>query len=263
MKLCFSTLGCPRMDFGDILSISADLNYDGVEIRGIGSVIDAPDISVFSPAKYVATKETLAKVGIDIAILSSACYLHKDSWAQSDFALAKRYCDTAQMMGIKYVRVLADENPAPGDEIDDATVAHNLKNIADYAQKVGVKILVETNGAYADTARLKKLIEGLQNVGVIWDIHHPHRFFAQTPEQCMDNIGQYICHVQIKDSSKTADGFKYEMVGEGDVPIKECVALLEAADYAGYYSLEWVKRWNSELEEPGIAFAHYAKFMRK
>ncbi len=263
MKLCFSTLGCPRMDFGDIISISSDLKYDGVEIRGIGNVIDAPDISVFSPSKYEKTKESLERAGIGIAILSSACYLHKDSWAQSDFALAKRYCDMAEVMGIKYVRVLADENPSPGEEVDDAVVSHNLKNIADYAKKKGVKILVETNGCYADTARLKKIVEGTDNVGVIWDIHHPHRFFSQTPQQCFENIGKFVCHVHIKDSTKTEDGFKYEMVGEGDVPIKDCVKLLEDAKYDGYYSLEWVKRWNSELEEPGIAFAHYARFMKK
>ncbi len=262
MKLCFSTLGCPRMDFSDILAIASDLKYGGVEIRGIGSVIDAPDIAVFSSAKYNATKQSLTKHNIEIAILSSACYLHKDSWAQNDFALAKRYVDTAELMGIKYIRVLADENPAPKDAVDDELVANNLKNISTYAAKKGVKVLVETNGCYADTARLATLIEGIDNVGVIWDVHHPHRFFSETPEQSFANIGKYVCHVQIKDSTGSADNFKYEMVGEGDVPIKQCVKLLEDSGFGGYYSLEWVKRWNSELEEPGIAFAHYVRYFR-
>ena len=33
--------------------------------------------------------------------------------------------------------------------------------------------------------------------------------------------------------------------------------------YEGYFSLEWVKRWDFTLEEPGIVFAHYANYMRK
>ena len=33
MKLSFSTLGCPRMSFGDILAIAKDLSYDGIEIQ--------------------------------------------------------------------------------------------------------------------------------------------------------------------------------------------------------------------------------------
>ncbi len=261
MKLCFSTLGCPRLDFGDILAIASDLKYSGVEIRGVGNVIDAPDIVQFSTAKYTSTKNSLQKYGIDIAMLTSACYLHKNSWSESDFALAKRYCDTANLMGVKYVRILADECPAPKAEVDDELVANNLKNIANYAKKKDVMVLVETNGSFADTSRLAKLIEGIENVGVIWDIHHPYRFFGETPEQSFANIGKYVQHVHVKDSSKTEDGYKYEMVGEGDVPIKQCVKLLEDSGYDGYYSLEWVKRWNAELEEPGIAFAHYVKVM--
>ena len=35
----------------------------------------------------------------------------------------------------------------------------------------------------------------------------------------------------------------------------------DATGYRGFYSLEWVKRWDLSLEEPGIAFAHYKQFM--
>ncbi len=262
MKLCFSTLGCPRMDFGDIISICADLGYDGVEIRGVGSVIDAPDIAEFSPAKLDATKDKLNSKGKEIAILSSACYLHKDTWGERDFALAKRYCDTAALMGIKYVRVLADEHPHITGDVDDALVLNNLKNIASYASKKDVTVLVETNGVYADTARLAKLLNSTENVGVIWDVHHPYRFFEETPETTYANIGKYVRHVHLKDSSGSANNFKYEMVSGGDVPVKECVALLNSKGYEGYYSLEWVKRWNAELEEPGIAFAHFIRYMK-
>ena len=39
--------------------------------------------------------------------------------------------------------------------------------------------------------------------------------------------------------------------------------LLLEKGYEGYFSLEWVKRWDFTLEEPGIVFAHYANYMRK
>ena len=55
MKLSFSTLGCPRMSFGDIQAIAKDLSYDGIEIRGVMHVIDAPDIREFSPEKREKT----------------------------------------------------------------------------------------------------------------------------------------------------------------------------------------------------------------
>ena len=59
--------------------------------------------------------------------------------------MAKRYVDTAKAMNIPYVRVLADRNPAPEGEVDDALVAANLSAICGYAAAQGVEILVETN----------------------------------------------------------------------------------------------------------------------
>ena len=31
--------------------------------------------------------------------------------------------------------------------------------------------------------------------------------------------------------------------------------------YDGTVSLEWVKRWNPDLEEPGIVFAHFMSYI--
>jgi sugar phosphate isomerase/epimerase len=53
----------------------------------------------------------------------------------------------------------------------------------------------------------------------------------------------------------------YKMIGDGDIPVAETVRRLKQAGYEGFYSLEWVKRWDLSLEEPGIAFAHYKEFM--
>ena len=36
MKISFSTLGCPRWTWREITSAAVDLNYQGIEMRGIG-----------------------------------------------------------------------------------------------------------------------------------------------------------------------------------------------------------------------------------
>ncbi|MEI6101964.1 MAG: hypothetical protein WCP73_09010 [Eubacteriales bacterium] len=53
------------------------------------------------------------------------------------------------------------------------------------------------------------------------------------------------------------------MMGYGDIPIAQCVAELDKIGYTGSFCLEWVKRWNINLEDPGIAFAQYASYMQK
>lgn len=262
MKLCFSTLGCPEWSFADIVSTAKDLGYDGIEVRGVKNELHAPRIKEFTENSAQATKAQLSKTGLEIACLTSACYLNKKEIKDQTIKEAREYIDTAADLGVKYIRVLGDTDPAPKDTVDDEAVRASLAAIAEYGAKKGVMPLIETNGAFADTGRLKNLLQGLQNVGVIWDIHHPYRFFDESPEKTMENIGTYIRLVHVKDSLNNGGKIKYTMLGYGDIPVKKSVALLKQAGFAGFYSLEWVKRWDLSLEEPGIAFAQYAGYMR-
>jgi hypothetical protein len=38
--------------------------------------------------------------------------------------------------------------------------------------------------------------------------------------------------------------------------------VLAANGYKGYYCFEWEKRWIPGIEDPEVAFPHYAKTMR-
>ena len=101
-----------------------------------------------------------------------------------------------------------------------------------------------------------------ENLGVLWDIHHPYRYFGESPADTVGTLGDLIRHVHIKDSVYTDGKLKYTMVGYGDLPVRACVEALRSVGYDGFYSLEWLKRWDLSLEEPGIAFAGYADYMR-
>ena len=126
-------------------------------------------------------------------------------------------------------------------------------------------LLVETNGAYADTKKLRALLEQVSSsyVGALWDINHPVRFFGETVEQTYENIGPHLKYVHLKDSVALPDGsVQYRMLTKGDLPVREMIGLLREKGYAGYLSLEWVKRWNRDLEDAGIVFAHYINKMK-
>jgi sugar phosphate isomerase/epimerase len=176
---------------------------------------------------------------------------------------AKAYVDTASAIGAPYLRLLGDESPAPSEGVDIKVLKSNLEEIADYAHTKGVMPLIETNGFFAKTRMIEALLGDLmhENIGVLWDIHHPFRFFGERPDYTLKTIGKYIKHVHIKDSVMDGKKVCYKMLGEGNVPVREAVKELSAAGYDGFYSLEWVKRWDLSLEEPGIAFAQYKAFM--
>ena len=81
MKLSFSTLACPSSSWVDIYSMAKDLNFDGIEIRGLGEDISAFNAGPFTEAQLPKTIEKLKELDIDIPCLSSGCCLkYKDEY---------------------------------------------------------------------------------------------------------------------------------------------------------------------------------------
>lgn len=263
MKISFSTLGCPDWAWEDMLSTAKDLGFNGIEIRGIGNELYAPKAKQFSSDNIDSAKSKLQKLELEIPCLTSGSYLFDKANIDAHMQEASDYIDLASKLKTPYVRVLGDAHPQPG-EVDVAFVTESLKKLADKAKEKDVILLVETNGVFADSKLMKKVIEEIasNNVQVLWDIHHPYRFFNESVEQTFENLKNYIGFVHVKDSVLANGVIKYKMMGHGDMPIKNVISLLKDNGYTGYISLEWVKRWNLELEEPGIVFAHFAGYMK-
>ena len=97
---------------------------------------------------------------------------------------------------------------------------------------------------------------------MLWDIHHPYRYFGESPEQTYENLGEYIRYIHVKDSVADGDGVKYTMIGEGDVPIRGALAVLKKNSFDGYVTLEWLKRWYKDLSEPGIVFMQFINYIK-
>lgn len=264
MKISFSTVGCPEWSWNDIFSMAKDLGYQGIEIRGLGNELRVANAKPFTESELPKTKAALSESGLEIVCFCSSCCLSSGTDNSKILAEGYEYIELAAKVGAKYVRVLGDREPFATGEVSDETVISNLKYLASFAQYKGVTVLIETNGVYADTARLKKVVEKVNSpfVGVLWDIHHPCRFNKEKPEETMLNIGKYIKHVHVKDSI-VDDGGKiiYKMMGDGNIPFRTAFDLLMQNGYDGYVSLEWVKRWNENLEDAAIAFPQFVSFM--
>lgn len=219
MKLAFSTLGCPDFSWNDIYSMAKDLGFDGIEIRGLGNEIFAVQAQPFTEAQLPQTVKKLSELHIEIPCLSSGCCLKKAEDADKNFEEIMQYIELATKLGTPYIRILADQEPQPNGEVDDEVVLAALQRLAPEAEKKGVTLLIETNGVYADTARLCSLLDRIPSdaVAALWDVHHPYRFFGEKPEKTVQNLGAYIKYVHIKDSVMENGVPKYKMMGEGDL----------------------------------------------
>ena len=123
------------------------------------------------------------------------------------------------------------------------------------------RLLVETNGVYASSPRLKALMEKVNrtNVAVLWDVHHPARYKHETPAETYQQLEPWIRYVHVKDSIMVGDHVQYKMMGEGDIPIKEALDILFKDDFEGFVSLEWVKRWSKDIEDAAIVFPAFCQ----
>lgn len=264
LKIAFSTIGCPEWSWIEVTAMAKDLGFDGIEIRGLGEELHAPRALPFTPAELPRTLERLQSLGLQLTCLSSGCCLKDPARRQEILAEGFEYIDLAARAGVPFVRVLGDLAPEVQGPVDDTAVARALASLADYAQWKNVTILIETNGVYADTSRLKALVEAVNHpaVGVLWDVHHPYRFFGETPEQTWGAIGEYVRYIHIKDSVLANAKIQYRMLGHGDLPIQKTLDLLEDQGYTGFVSLEWVKRWSRDLEDAAVVFPAFANTLQ-
>lgn len=263
MKLAFSTLGCPDWTWDEIFATAKDMRIDGIEVRGIGRTMYAPAHPLFSPRQCDETKARLADGGLVISMFTSGAVLGLPDSRTLAVKEVRDYIEVAQRMGVPYIRLLPSPSAHP-EQADLPQAKELYLLLCAEAKERGVTLLMETSGALSDSALMAQFMEGADPTcaGVLWDLHHPYRFCGETPELTYSRIGQYVKYMHVKDSVMKNGEVVYRMMGHGDVPIFDALKLLSDNGYKGFISLEWVKRWNKELQEPGLVFYHYNTYMQ-
>ena len=163
MKISFSTIATPDFSWVDIYSMAKDLGFDGIEMRGIGDEISVVKTPEFSPKRIDATKKKLSELRLEIPCLDTGCCLKEKEDHDLCIQEVSDYIELADKLKTPYIRLLADKDPEPVSDADDEYVVSVLKELAEIASKYeGITLLVETNGVYSDTLRIKRLIENMK-----------------------------------------------------------------------------------------------------
>ena len=265
MKLAFSTVGCPDYNWTEIYSMAKDLGFQGIEMRVTGGEYFSLHARPFKAENIESTLSDLKKRHLEIPCLSSNCSLKYKEKTEENITKLMEYIELAYKLGTPYIRILADEHAKEEGEVDDNHVIEVLKKLMPFAEVKNVTLLVETNGVYADTSRLKNLLDSVpsDNIGALWDIHHPYRFKNEQPEETIRNLGAYVKYVHVKDSVMDGDKVSYRLMGEGDIPFGKAWKSLESINYEGYISFEWVRNYAPDLENAGVVFPHFIHYMNQ
>jgi sugar phosphate isomerase/epimerase len=295
-KLAFSTLACPDWPLDRVLERCCSYGYGGVEIRQIFGQTDLLKVAALHPSQHSELRQRLADGNIAICGLASSVRFDYPEAAarEAQFHIGRAYVELAAALGARFVRVFGDVLPSGPPAARAAAlepIADGLNRLGEFAGTVQVRVVLETHGDFSDSTVVAALMPRIQSpsVGILWDTHHPWKFFDEPLGQTWDRLRPWVWHTHWKDSvsrpavpareSSTAheqssaataahalmSGHReadYVLFGGGEFPAEECARLLKTSGYDGWLSLEWEKMWHPQLEVPEVALPLFANKMR-
>jgi sugar phosphate isomerase/epimerase len=264
--IAFSTLGCPAWTWKTILDNAAKLGYAGLELRGVAGEMDLPKVPEFIGTRLADTRRDLAALGLTVSDLGASARMHERDPAVRAQQLdeGRRFIDLAHALGVKYVRMFGDRFPEGEPRADVMRrVIDGFREMAAYATPAGVTVLIESHGDFTRASDLETILTSVASphFALLWDAHHSFVTANEQPADTWATIGRWTRHTHLKDSTREGPERRYVLLGAGEVPVKEQVRVLATGGYQGFYCFEWEKRWHPEIEEPEVAFPHYAKTM--
>lgn len=265
MKLCISTLACPSWSLDQIIDGCVQFGIQGIDFRGIGAELDVTRLPEFNE-RFDKTLARLRAHRLVMPCLNTSIQLiTPDARAWNAFLEeCHRYAQIAGKCGTMYLRVFGGSLP-DGMTRDAARVLgeRHLRQLSKICRPHGCKPLLETHDAWRTADEVLELIHAFvpEDAGVVWDIEHTCNA-GEPPDQTVQRLRRYIDHVHIKDAVITGGSRVNMLLGEGNLPIHECVRGLRDNGYDGWYCLETEKRWQKDAPDPEQSIPQFAQFMR-
>jgi sugar phosphate isomerase/epimerase len=287
---CFSTIGCPDWTFSEFVSRGQEAGFDGVEIRLVERETDLLTVPELAPTQLAQRRHELAESGFRVCgLASSVSFDSPDATERAhQCVIGRAYLDLAAELEADFVRVFGD---VVRDELGRDTtiqqVAEGLTTLGEYASTLDLDVIIETHGDFSQSDLVAELLEQVPSsaVGVLWDTHHPWRFYGEPLATTFARYAGRVRHTHWKDSVtrrlSTSDTTQhqaahqahelmsghrhadYVLFGGGEFPVVDCLKLLDTAGYQGWYSYEWEKMWHPELEPPELAFPLFPDKLRQ
>ena len=254
MRLSFSTRGWSHLSWDEYMDIGVNMGFEGVEVYNLPKFPELAERGgPFHKYSMASTARMMREKKLAIPCFDTSCDLSSD---EENFVPAlKELIQTAKQMQVPYIGVVALNDR-------EELVRERLAELVRDAEEAAVTILIKTSGIYADTARLRALMDDFacDQLAALWDIHHPYRDFGESADTTIKNLGAYVRHVHLRDSD---DKDTYNLIGEGTLPVADMMRALSSIDYDGFISLEWKVEWMEDLPDYEVIFPHFVNYMSR
>lgn len=251
-----------RMTQLDTVKKAAEIGFCGIEFTDLKPSNSTEKTEQLREAEKI--KKEAEKCGIEIAAYCIAADLYHENDEENDEAV-KKACDSVDVaaeLGAPIMRHDVTWGIRKGNRVVSfdrqlPTIANNARKITEYAEKKGIRTCTENHGFVAqDSDRLERLYNavGHDNYGLLVDIGN----FACVDEdsaKAVSLLAPYAVHVHAKDfyitkfgeEKRHGDGIVTRggntlcgsVIGEGDIPVAQCMDILKRAGYDGFVSIEY------------------------
>ena len=256
-----SAIKAGKMTQFDTIAAAHDMGLSAIEFIDL-----APEFGVkptLEEQKEFAAKlrAEADRLGMDINAYTIGANLFCEGVAaKEEITRLRGQLDVAAILGAKVMRhdvcyKLGQSGNARSFDRMLPTIAENIRAVTEYGQKLGIRTCSENHGLIAqDSDRVERLVNAVahDNYGLLVDMGN----FACVDEDsaiAVSRVAPYAFPVHAKDfikhpfAEKVAIGYQTRgcnylegcAVGDGDIPVEQCIAILRRAGYDGYVSIEF------------------------
>lgn len=245
-----------KMTQFETIAKAKELGFDAIEFTTIDG--ESHEDRMANAKKY---REEAEKLGMIINAYTIGANLFKEDEleAKEEVERLKKELLVAKELGAPLMRhdvcyALTKTGNGRSFDLMLPTIAKNAREITEYAQTLGIKTCSENHGFIAqDSDRVERLFNAVnhENYGLLVDMGN----FACADENsvtAVSRLAPYAIHAHAKDfiirkekygrCQLETRGCNYiggVAVGEGDIPVKQCLAVLKKAGYEGFLSIEY------------------------
>ena len=140
----------------------------------------------------------------------------------------------------------------------------HLRQVIKICRSFGCVPVFETHDDWSTSGQVLEILheQDPRDVGVLWDIEHSVRQ-GESPVDTVTGLRRFLRHVHFKDSRNVDGKRSPTLLGEGELPLRECLHALRETSYAGWICLEAEKRWHPlETPEPEVSIPQFVAFKR-
>ena len=270
-------IGEEKMTQLDALAKAKEMGFDAIEYTELVPFFPLTYQDQLDYAKQIRREADRLNFPIIAYLISgSALYTGSEEGDRAVIERLKRAIDIAEILGAKIFR----HDICSGEKFHGKTVsfakqlpiiAKNAREVSDYAASKGIRTCSENHGFVGqDSDRLEALFNAVdhENYGLLVDMGN---FVCadENPVTALSRIAPYAIHAHAKDFhlkpfGELSEGFHLTRgcnqfcgcaVGDGDIPVAQCVKILQKAGYDDYLTIEFEgqKDCINELKK-GLAF---------